>query len=94
MLYQNSFKQQLQTRNPSFFLWNMYYSNNLCSYYYNAILNGNTLFVDMCSVPKKRRTSNLNVIGSRPPLVTRCIRCVLLFNRTNNLNRLSWLLIY
>ena len=50
--------------------------------------------VDMCSVARKRRISNLNVTGLCPPLATRHIRCVLLVNSPNKLNLLSWLLIY
>ena len=45
-------------------------------------------------VAGKRRTSDLNVTGSRPPLAIRHIRCVLLVNSPNMLNLLSWLLIY
>ena len=48
----------------------------------------------MCSVAAKRRTSDLNVTGSRPPLTTRHMRYVLLVNSPNVLNLLSWLLIY
>ena len=47
----------------------------------------------------KRWTSNLNVTGLRPPAATRHTRVryngyVLLVNRSNKLNLLSWLLIY
>ena len=48
----------------------------------------------MCGVTAKRGASDLNVSGSRPPLATRHIRCVLLVNSPNKLNLLSWLLIY
>ena len=48
----------------------------------------------MCGVTGKRRTSDLNVTGSRPPLATRYIRCVLLVNSPNKLNLFSWVMIY
>ena len=48
--------------------------------------------VDMCGVEGKRRTSDLNVTGSRPPLAIRHIRWVLLVNSSSKLKLLSWLL--
>ena len=48
----------------------------------------------MCGVAGRRRTSDLNVTGSRPPFATRHIRCVLLVNSLNKFNLLAWLLIY
>ena len=50
--------------------------------------------VDMCGVEGKRRLCDLNVTSSSPALATRHIRCVLLVNNPNQLNLLSWLLIY
>ena len=48
----------------------------------------------MWGVAAKRRTSDLNVTGLRPPLTSRHIRYVLLVNNPNKLNLLSWLLFY
>ena len=42
----------------------------------------------------ERRTSDLDVTASRPPAAASHIRYVLLINSPNNLNLLSWLLIY
>ena len=50
--------------------------------------------VDMCGVAESVRLSDLNVTGSRPPLATRHVRCVLLVNCPNKLNLLSWLFFY
>ena len=43
------------------------------------------MVVDICGVAEKTRTRDLTVIGSRPPLAIRQIRCVQLVNRTNNI---------
>ena len=50
--------------------------------------------LDMCGVEGKRRLCDLNVTSSSQALTTQHIRCVLLVNRRNKLNLLSWLLIY
>ena len=46
---------------------------------------------NVCGVAEKRRTSDPNVTGSRPP---QDMHCVLLVNSQNKFNLLSWLMIY
>ena len=62
--------------------------------FHNTFLYLHILIFDMCNVAEKRQTSYLNANGLRPPLTTRHTRCVLLVNSPNNLNLLSWLIIY
>ena len=64
-----------------------------------VILTAKLLKLQVLSACVVKRLSgelcDLNVTGSRPPLATRHIRYVLLLNnRLNKLNLLSWLLIY
>ena len=46
----------------------------------------------MCGVAENGRTGDLNVTGSRSPLASSNIRCVMLVNTPNKLNLLLWLL--
>ena len=52
------------------------------------------VLASMVYVEGKRLLCDLNVTSSSPALAKRHIRSVLLVNRTNKFNLLSWLLIY